>query len=180
MLSRTNSKKLLGVSLWLVLIAFIVSIPLVPMSIDKAMSVSFLDTSGSDSALVFFGFRGCSDLCPTTLVKLRELTNLQDNIARRPQVIFVDIDAHSDISQASTYARQFHPSFIGLHFNAVQLAKISYQFGLNIKVNNDQIYHLGKTYLLRRELGDWRLVKAYGANGFSVAELQHELLNRSG
>jgi len=174
-----NSKKILGLSLWLVLIVFIVSIPLVPMSIDKGVSVPFLDTRGSSSALVFFGFRGCSDICPTTLIKLRELTNLQKNTAERTQVFFVDIDAHSDAEQASSYASQFHLSFVGLHFDPLQLSKISYQFGLNIKVNNEQIYHSGKTYLLRRVDDDWRLLKSYSAKVLSIADLQHELMSGS-
>jgi len=179
MRSDKNSKRVLGISLWLVLIAFIVSVPLVPMSIDKGLSAPFLDSSGSSSALVFFGFRGCSDICPTTMVKLRELANLQKSAAVRTQVFFVDIDAHSDTEQASNYASQFHPSFVGLHFEPLQLSKISYQFGLNIKANNAKIYHLGKTYLLRRVDGDWRLLKSYSAKVLSVAELQHELVDRS-
>jgi len=177
MFKHETSKWLMGMGLWLILIAFIFSIPFIPSNPNKDLDVTFLDNHGNKNALVFFGFRGCSDICPTTLSVLSQLLNSQQNPSLWPQVVFVDIDATSNSAQASDYAKQYHPSFVGLHIPEEKISKISSQFGLNIKQQDNQILHIGKTYLLRRETDIWTLVKTYNPNGFSVTTLKNELFN---
>jgi protein SCO1/2 len=170
-------KRLVGLGLWSVMLVFIISIPFVPLILDKELNVPFLDQEGNENALVFFGFRGCSDVCPATLGILRQLFDSQKNTSQWPQVVFVDIDVHSDSTQASNFAKQFHPSFVGLHIPVEDLPEISAKFGLNIKQQDDQISHLGKIYLLRRIVNDWSLVKIYNPLSYSVETLQNELFN---
>lgn len=110
-----------------------------------------------------------------TLTILGQLFDLQQNTSLWPQVIFVDIDTNSSASDASSFAKQFHPSFIGLHIPYDELSEVSGKFGLNIKQEGNQITHLGKTYLLRRKADEWSLVKIYNPNSFSVETLQKEL-----
>jgi len=172
-----SSKALTGFGLWFILLIFIFYIPFMPLALDKELNVSFLDQYGNENALVFFGFRGCSDICPMTLSILRQLIDSQQNTSQWPQVIFVDIDATSDSAQASIFAKQFHPSFVGLHISPEELTNIAGKFGLNIKQQNNKISHVGKTYLLRRKIGDWSLVKIYNPNSFSVKTLRYELFN---
>ena len=105
------------------------------------------------------------------------MINSQENPYQWPQVVFVDIDANSDSAQATEFAKQFHFSFIGLHIPPEELTEISDKFGLNIKQQNSQISHLGKTYLLHRKANDWKLVKIFNPNSFSVNTLQNELFN---
>ncbi|NRA15901.1 MAG: SCO family protein [Oceanospirillaceae bacterium] len=161
------------------MLVFIISIPFVPLTLDKELNVPFLDQDGNKNALVFFGFRGCSDVCPATLAILRQLFDSQQNTSHWPQVVFVDIDVHSDSTQASNFAKQFHSSFVGLHIPVEELPEISAKFGLNINQQNDQISHLGKIYLLRRKANDWSLVKIYNPNSYSIKTLKNELLNFS-
>ncbi len=175
MLVKGMSKSFIGLGLWLILLIFIFSIPFIPLALDKELKVSFLDQYGNENALVFFGFRGCSNVCPMTLSILSQLINSQKNSSLWPQVIFVDIDANSDSAQASNFAKQFHTSFVGLHIPPEELTNITGKFGLNIKQQNNKISHLGKTYLLRRKENDWKLVKIYNPNSFSMKTLQNEL-----
>ncbi len=175
MLNEGKSKRLFGLALWLVLLLFIFSIPFMPLVLDKELDVSFLDENGNKQALVFFGFRGCSDVCPMTLSILKQLFDSQENSSQWPQVIFVDIDAHSNTTQAEKFAKQFHSSFVGLHVLPENITELSDKFGLKIKQRNEQISHLGKTYLLRRIADDWRLVKIFNPNSFSVETMQNEL-----
>jgi len=172
---QITNKKLTGIVLWLTLLIFIFSIPLIPLILDKEVDVPFLDKNGNESALVFIGFRGCSDVCPMTLSMFKQLYDSQNNSLYWPQVVFLDIDDHSSSIQASNFAKQFHPSFVGLHIPSEQLNKISTQFGLNIKQQGNQIIHLGKTYLLRRKENNWRVVKVYSPNYLTVEKLQNEL-----
>lgn len=169
------NKVSIGFALWFLLIIFIFSIPFMPLVLDKKLDASFLDQEGNENALIFFGFRGCSDVCPMTLTILRQLFDSQENSSLWPQVVFVDIDASSNSAEASSFAKQFHASFIGLHIPSEELGEISNKFGLNIKQEGNQISHLGKIYLLQRKVNDWRLVKIYNPNSFSVETLQKEL-----
>jgi len=176
---KEKSKGFIGLVLWLVLLVFIFYIPFMPLALNKELKVSFLEQYGNENALVFFGFRGCSNVCPMTLSILSQLMNSQKNISLWPQVIFVDIDANSDSAQASDFAKQFHSSFVGLHISPEELTKISSKFGLNIQQQQNQISHQGKTYLLRRKANNWNLVKIYNPNSFTVKTLQNELFNFS-
>jgi len=175
MLEKGKSKGRIGFFLWFVLLIFIFYIPFMPLALDKELKVSFLDQSGNENALVFFGFRGCSNVCPMTLSILSQLINSQKDSSLWPQVVFIDIDANSDSAQASDFAKQFHTSFVGLHASPEELTNIAGKFGLNIKQQNNNISHLGKTYLIRRKVNDWKLVKIYNPNSFSIKSLQNEL-----
>jgi len=173
------SKKFIGFALWLILLTFIFSIPYLAFTQSKKLNVSFLDQNGNKNALVFFGFRGCSNVCPMTLLILSQLLKSQKNAAQWPQIVFVDIDVSSDSIQASTFAKKFHPSFVGLHIPPEELPTISAKFGLNIKGQSNEILHFGKTYLLQKKEKDWRLVKTYIPNAFSVKTLQKDLFDYS-
>jgi len=177
MLVNGIPKGTFGFVLWFVLLIFIFYIPFMPLALDKELKVSFLDQDGNENALVFFGFRGCSDVCPMTLSTLKQFFDSQQDTSQWPQVIFVDIDANSDSTQASDFAKQFHSSFVGLHVSFEELTKISGKFGLKIQQEGSQILHLGKTYLLRRKVNNWKLVKIYNPNSFSVKTLRNELFN---
>jgi len=177
MLNKNKDKVSIGFSLWLLLIIFIFSIPFMPLTLNKKLDTSILDQEGNDNALIFFGFRGCSNVCPMTLSILSQLFDSQKNPSLWPQVVFVDIDANSNSAQASNFAKQFHASFIGLHIPTEELNEVSIKFGLNIKQEGNQISHLGKTYLLQRKVNDWSLVKIYNPNSFSVETLQKELFD---
>jgi len=167
----------IGLALWLLLIAVILSIPFMSLTLDKELNVSFLNHEGNDTALVFFGFRGCSDICPMTLSIFRQLFDTPTNISKLPQVFFVDIDTQSNANEALNFAKKFHSSFIGLHISSKELIEFSGKFGLNIKQQGNKISHLGKTYLLRRKENEWRLLKVYNPNSFSVQTLKKELFH---
>jgi len=80
-------------------VIFIFTVPFIPLTLDQQLDqqldISFLDQHGNKNALVFFGFRGCNDVCPMTLSILSRLLDSQPNTQQWPQVIFVDIDAES-------------------------------------------------------------------------------------
>jgi len=172
----TNKKSWgLGITLWALLVAFIFYIPFIPQTVDKKVQTSFLAPSGAHNALVFFGFKGCSNVCPLTLAILQQLVDSLPAEVTPPQVIFVDIDEYSSSEEASTYAKQFHQSFYGYHVPQSELPQLSAQFGLNIEQFGSEISHLGKTYFLQRNAQEWQLVKAFNPSTFSVKILKKEL-----
>ena len=172
---KLPAKYLVSSSLLVLLFAIIFAIPFVPLDANKPVDVAFLEQNGSDKAVVFFGFSHCTDVCPTSLAVISHLMNNTDQQAQWPQVAFIDIDSNSSTAAASRYAKQFHPSFKGIHANADLLAKLKGDFGLNIRQQGEQIMHRGRTYVLNRINQQWYLVKSYNPDTFDAATLERDL-----
>jgi len=171
----SKQKLILGIFLWLLIIAFIVVVPQLPLVSNQPIEAPFLHVDGSDKAIVFFGFSECSDTCPVTLTLLSKLLSNAAQDTELPLVIFVDIDQQSSEKQASLYAKGFHTSFVGYHPNILELEKLSIDFGLNFRRSNSQILHQGRTYLLKKYGENWRLIKSLNSNTFSTDTLKTEL-----
>jgi protein SCO1/2 len=67
------------------------------------------------AVVLFFGYTQCPDVCPTTLVTMRDALALLGEDAQRVQVLFVTLDPARDTPQLlAQYLPSFHPSFLGL------------------------------------------------------------------
>ncbi len=81
------------------------------------------------AVILFFGYTQCPDVCPTTLVALREVMTLLGEDAKRVQVIFVTLDPARDTPQVlADYVAAFDPSFIGLHGDEATTAAVARDF----------------------------------------------------
>lgn len=175
----TRTQLSLGITLWLVLLGFMFSIPLWSYSSDKPLSLEFLDDIHKDKAVVFFGFTSCGDVCPASMSVLRQLIKHKDNVSEDifPAVIFVDIDSRSSEQQAQRYAQGFDKRFIGLYPDPQTLNTMKSQFGLNFTQRDDVIQHRGRTYILEKRAQQWVLVRTVNPEGLSLQWLEQELFN---
>lgn len=176
MVANTKHEKR-AVLLWLLLVIGIFAIPLLPQYINKPVQLDILPNTGATSAVVFFGFQGCADFCPTTLLTLAKFVEKSNSSYSAPLVVFIDIEQASNTASADKYAKLFHQSFQGLHVSSEKLKQLSEIFGLNIQQQDGQISHLGKTYLLERTEQQWHLLKALPPKQVSVSSLNTHLLN---
>lgn len=82
--------------------------------------------------LIFFGFTHCPDVCPTTLLEIRKaFSALSEGERSRVQVIFVSVDPERDTPElADQYAKQFHPSFLGLSGSPEAIRQAAQAFGV--------------------------------------------------
>ncbi|MER3451922.1 MAG: SCO family protein [Thermus sp.] len=82
--------------------------------------------------LIFFGYTHCPDVCPTTLLKIRKVfLALSEGERSRVQVIFVSVDPERDTPElADRYAKQFHPSFLGLSGSPEAIRQAAQAFGV--------------------------------------------------
>ena len=173
---RINRKQVaIGVFLWLCLFVLVISISYFPLSSNKAVALPFLDTN-REKAVLFFGYRSCGDICPTTLIQLNRIVKSWPQTSQAPEVVFIDIDRNSDSASASRYAQGFNPGFIGYHPSPAELKQLSADFGLNFKQDGNNIAHRGRTYLVEESRGEWRLTKTYNPNKFSIDKLTSEHL----
>ena len=94
-------------------------------SVDWGKDFSLTDHTGKPRRLadfrgkavvMFFGYTQCPDVCPTTLVALRDTMGLLGEDAARVQVLFVTVDPARDTPQLlAQYVPAFNPSFLGLY-----------------------------------------------------------------
>ncbi len=82
--------------------------------------------------LLFFGFVHCPDVCPTTLLALkRAYEALPPKAQERVRVIFVSVDPDRDTPEiADQYAKNFHPSFLGLSGSPEAIQEVARTFGV--------------------------------------------------
>jgi protein SCO1/2 len=75
--------------------------------------------------LVFFGFTRCPDVCPSTLMRLRQVRDALGPDADKLQVLLVSVDPERDApDRLEAYVKNFDPSFIGLRPEPAELEKV--------------------------------------------------------
>lgn len=104
--------------------------------------------------IIYFGYTGCPDVCPTTLsamgVALQSLGPLADKI----QPIFITVDPARDSAQAvGEYVKDFDPRLIGLVGSPEEIAAAAENFHVYYRVrdlgNNEYVVdHSSFLYLI--------------------------------
>lgn len=65
--------------------------------------------------LVSFGFTSCPDVCPTTLLGIKNILDALGDRAERLQAIFITVDPERDsAAMLHEYTAAFHPAILGL------------------------------------------------------------------
>ena len=126
-----------------------------------------IDTSGNirtnadfrgQYMLIYFGFTYCPDICPLSLQVMSDaLALLNASEAAQITPIFITVDPSRDTPDAmAAYIAHFHPQFVGLSGDAIQIAeaarnfkvfyqKISLDDTANYLVDHSSIYYLMDT-----------------------------------
>jgi protein SCO1/2 len=72
--------------------------------------------------VVYFGFLGCPDMCPATLLKLSVALKKLGKTARPIKVLFVTLDPEHDSPKAlAAYVRAFDPRIVALTGSKAQV-----------------------------------------------------------
>jgi protein SCO1/2 len=81
--------------------------------------------------LLYFGYRTCPDVCPTTFGELILLYRNLGEPADQLKIVFVTVDPERDIMEYLTpYVQVFHEDFIGLREEGETLQALMDQFGV--------------------------------------------------
>jgi cytochrome oxidase Cu insertion factor (SCO1/SenC/PrrC family) len=124
----------------------------------------FEEGSENDLEVVFFGYAGCSFICPKSLFVLGEV--LDSLKIRYPQLkfggYFVDINAETQIGRAHQYSGAFSEHIKGRNVNYEELEEFKQEFGLSIlkeKGDTGEIFHTDHFFVLKREAEVWVIKK---------------------
>jgi cytochrome oxidase Cu insertion factor (SCO1/SenC/PrrC family) len=108
--------------------------------------------------LIFFGFAGCREACPTGLVSMQAAIDALGDEAERVQPLFVDVSMEEpDITGLAEFVSNFHPRLVGLTgtraqtFTTVRDFKIRREYAMasySTKETGPRINHTTYLYLV--------------------------------
>jgi protein SCO1/2 len=133
--------------------------------------------------LLFFGYASCPDVCPTTLVELRQVRDSLGAQTDQLQIIFVTVDPERDTPERiRDYVSAFDPTFIGLSGNVVELEQVWDAYGVFRAIDESTVSsagylvaHSARVYLIDLE-GNLRLSFSYGTPAEDIEHDVRELL----
>ncbi|RYF80391.1 MAG: SCO family protein [Comamonadaceae bacterium] len=83
---------------------------------------------------VFFGFAQCPDVCPTTMLEMKQIKDKLGADGDKLQVIYITVDPERDTPDVmKAYMEAFDPSFLALIPTAEQLAATAKDFKIYYK-----------------------------------------------
>lgn len=141
-----------------------------------------LDDYKGKVILMFFGFTHCPDVCPTTMLDLKNTMKLLGDKADEVQVLFVTVDPERDTQEVlAKFVPSFDSRFIGLRGDAEQTAETVKNFKIYYakvpgKSENDySIDHSAGMYAFDKQ-GKVRLYLGYGQKPEDIASDVENLL----
>lgn len=125
--------------------------------------------------VMFFGFTHCPDVCPTTMLDLKNTMKLLGDKANEVQVLFVTVDPARDTQEVlAKFVPSFDERFIGLRGTAEQTAETVKNFKIYYakvpgKSENDySIDHSAGMYMFDK-LGKLRVYLSYAQKPEDIA-----------
>jgi protein SCO1/2 len=132
--------------------------------------VSLTDFRGK-IVVLYFGYTGCPDVCPTTLAALRQALNGLGESASQVQVLFIAVDWKRDTPErVAAYLSAFRPDFIGLGGSQAEMDTATQAFGIHYQLNPPDengyytVDHTASQQILDRQ-GNLVMVWPYGLTG---------------
>ncbi|MFA6965719.1 SCO family protein [Bosea sp. (in: a-proteobacteria)] len=127
-------------------------------------TVTDADYRGKPMA-VFFGFTNCPEVCPTTLLKMANLTRQIGAGADKLQILLITVDPERDTpEQLALYLQSFDPRVVGLSGSREQVdAALKAYMAYAKKIPTDSGYtmdHSASVYLMRAD-GSFRTMIDY-------------------
>lgn len=153
--------------------------------IDYGRGLGIPDTDGrvrrledfkGEVTLVFFGFTHCPDVCPTTLMRLRQVRSALGPDADKMRVLLVSVDPERDTPGVlGAYVKNFDPSFVGLRPEPADLPAVVKAFhavAVKVPVGDQGDYtidHSGTIYVYDRT-NRLRLIAQHDFDGAQLTD----------
>lgn len=104
-------------------------------SADGAVSLS--DFQGK-VVLIYFGYTGCPDVCPTNLALMSAaFEEMEPGLLKKVQGIFISVDPDRDSPERlKEYTTFFHENIIGITGSAEQIAELASRYGVGYRLVN--------------------------------------------
>jgi protein SCO1/2 len=107
---------------------------------------------------VFFGYTHCPDICPTTLVVMRDVQKIAGGTEQNIQYIFISVDPERDnAATLKNYVKYFHPEFIGATGGQGELMRLTRALGAYYEAGEArngsyEVHHSAAIFLIDPEV----------------------------
>ena len=126
--------------------------------------------------LVYFGYTGCPDVCPTTLTSVVQALRLLGNRAAAVQPVFITVDPRHDTpSVLRRYVAAFSPQLRGLTGTPAELHAVERAYHVTVEVTATGINHSAVLYLMAPDGNFLAPLPADGTADVIASDLAHEL-----
>ena len=132
--------------------------------------------------VLFFGYTHCPDVCPTTMIELKNTMKILGNKSDQVQVLFVTVDPARDTQQVlSQFVPSFDKRFLGLWGSLQETAETIGNFKIyysKVKGKTDADYtidHSAGMYVFDKA-GKIRLYTSFGQKPADIASDIEKLL----
>lgn len=136
--------------------------------------VSLIDYRGK-VVMLYFGYTFCPDVCPATMVELRDAMEVLGDRSDEVQVIMITLDPERDSAEVlEKYLAHFDESFIGLTGSPDDLIAVTAPMGIFYERHEGSaasgylIDHTATVAVLDKE-GKLRLIYPFGITGEEMA-----------
>lgn len=133
--------------------------------------------------LIFFGYTNCPDFCPTTLSDFKVVREELGPAGAEVRFVFITIDPERDTPEKiQTYAKAFHPEFIGLSGDEEKLQPIwdaffVYRQKSNVETAAGYLMEHSTRVIVIDKAGNFRMTFLYGLGPEAMAEDVNYLLS---
>lgn len=125
---------------------------------SNGKAVEAQDLSG-EVRLVFFGFTHCPDVCPTTMVQLKQaIEQMPDKLQEKVRIVFVSVDPKRDTpEQLASYESFFGDRVIALTGSEPQLRELAkryrttFGYGTPDEDGNYDVSHSSAVYVFDQQ-----------------------------
>jgi protein SCO1/2 len=125
--------------------------------------------------MLYFGYTYCPDVCPATMVELRDALEILGNRSEDVQVLMITVDPERDTAEVlEQYLNHFDDSFIGLTGTPEELIAVTAPMGIFFERHEGSeasgylIDHTATVAVLDKE-GKLRLLYPFGITGDEIA-----------
>lgn len=122
--------------------------------IEKSIiaNFDFLKDEKKEYVLLYFGYVGCTTICPPALHEISQIYEKLDK--SKFSVYFVNLQWNTKAENVKLFTKVFHPAFKGIYLNKENITKITNK--LNVKYlqspfDKNDIEHSGFLYFLKKE-----------------------------
>jgi len=131
--------------------------------------LTFLESSDNRVEVVFFGYAGCSFICPNALIKLGSvIDDMKDKDANIPLAgVFIDVNATLQLDRAKEYAEFFSTNIRGINTTPETLETFKSAFKIRIKdtfSTNGEIKHTDHFFVLKKKGSRWKIARVLNKN----------------
>jgi len=127
--------------------------------------------------LMFFGYTSCPDVCPTTLMMVKQVLGRLGGHASEVQPLFVSVDPRRDTpSHLKAYVSYFDTSIIGATGTEQQLRTLTrnyktfYRYNGDVESGNYEVDHGSNLYVIDRN-GDLARIIPFGTPVDTIATI---------